>query len=107
MPARRAFVLIVMQAPRVKGYVERLQLIRRHSTGCSRLRGGAFFLEISGDRRLAAVLRPAERRALVDGVPDVEPRPAIDEQLHDVEVTGGHRLMEGQRMRMRAGRVEL
>ena len=51
--------------------------------------------ELSG---FAAVKRPAEWRAVPDGVPDVEPRASLDEQTDDMLVTRERRLMEGRRV---------
>ena len=47
-----------------------------------------------GLRLATAVQRPAERRALPDGVADIEPRAARDHEPHHRQMTAEHRLVQ-------------
>src|SRR5689334_7184098 len=55
---------------------------------------------------LAAVLGPAERGGVVDGVLDVEAGAALDEQAHGVEVAVADGLVQGRGVRVEAFGVE-
>jgi hypothetical protein len=52
------------------------------------------------DLRLAAVERPAERRALISPITKIQARAALGEQPHHVRVAGQRRLMQSRRVRV-------
>src|SRR6266568_97766 len=61
--------------------------------------------QVLGDRGLAAVFGPAEWGAIVDRIADVQPRPALDEQAHDIEMLRPYGVVQRRGVRMEAVRV--
>src|SRR5262249_30463442 len=61
--------------------------------------------KVPGHRLLFAILRPAQRGAVVNGVPDVQPGPALDQQSHDQLVAPERGLMQRRGMAVVALRV--
>src|SRR5258708_39743199 len=49
--------------------------------------------------------RPTERRALPDGVPDIQPRAALDQEPHHRLVAAQDGLVQWRRVRMMAFRI--